>query len=159
MRFAVADFLVVAGSTLYTLFGNGGPGTRISIIAHGLGATTTITYLPLTNSNVYVKDTPASSYPINDVIGPLYVVQLVDASNGIGGTYRTQYGYYGGRSDLTGRGFLGFRQMNTYDPQTNITTGTGFNQNFPLVGTTAWVWKGIGPQALNTTNSAGSLRL
>lgn len=146
------DFLVAGSNTLYTMFGNGGPGNLITNITNGVGATTSITYLPLTNSGVYSKDT-TSTYPTLDVIGPLYVVQRVDASNGIGGTYSTIYGYYGAKSDLTGRGFLGFRQMNTYDPQTNITTGTGFNQNFPFVGTTAWEWKGTSSQTFNSTSN------
>jgi hypothetical protein len=146
------DFLIAGNNTLYTFFANGGPGNLVTTITTGLGATTTITYLPLTDGNVYAKDT-TSFYPTLDVIGPLYVVLEVDASNGIGGTYRTQYAYYGAKSDLSGRGFLGFRQMNTYDPQTNILAGTGFNQNFPLIGTTAWIWKGIGSQALNSASN------
>jgi len=148
-----SDFIITGTNTLYTYLGNGGPGNLVTTITTGLEATTSITYQPLTNSAVYTKDT-TSLYPTLDVIGPLYVVRQVDASNGIGGTYSTTYGYWGAKSDLNGRGFLGFQQMNATDLQTNIVTGTGFNQNFPLVGTVAWVWRGIWPNPLNyTTNT------
>jgi Salmonella virulence plasmid 65kDa B protein/Insecticide toxin TcdB middle/N-terminal region/FG-GAP-like repeat/Domain of unknown function DUF11 len=145
------DFVVFGPNTLYTYFGNGGPGNLITSITSGLGATTQITYLPLTNASVYTNEA-TSGYPTLAVIGPLYVVAQVDASNGIGGLYSTSYGYYGGKSDLNGRGFLGFRQMNTVD-QTGIVTRTGFNQNFPFIGTTASEWKGTASQALNSTNN------
>jgi Salmonella virulence plasmid 65kDa B protein/Insecticide toxin TcdB middle/N-terminal region/FG-GAP-like repeat len=122
-------------------------------ITTGLGATTAITYLPLTNgTNIYIPDT-GFNYPVINLSAPLYVAARVDTSNGIGRTYSTIYGYYGAKSDLSGRGFLGFRQMNTVDLQTNVVTGTGFNQNFPFIGTVAWEWKGTASQAFNSSSN------
>jgi Salmonella virulence plasmid 65kDa B protein/FG-GAP-like repeat/Insecticide toxin TcdB middle/N-terminal region len=121
----------------------------------GLGATTSVTYAPLTTAGVYTKGSGAV-YPQQDTQGALYVVRQVDAPTGVSSpaSYTSTYGYWGARFDLAGRGFLGFAQMNANDPQTNIVVGTGFNQNFPLIGTVAWEWKGIWPQALNyTTNT------
>jgi hypothetical protein len=83
----------------------------------GLGLTTTIAYKPLTDSAVYAKDTDAA-YPVVDVAGASYVVREVSAANGIGGTYSSTYGYKGGKSDLNGRGFLGFRMRSALDLQT-----------------------------------------
>jgi hypothetical protein len=120
----------------------------------GLGATTNITYAPLTQAGVYTKGSGAV-YPQQDVQGPLYVVSQVDAPTGVGSPafYTSTYHYWSARFDLVGRGFLGFAQMNVNDPQTGIVTGTAFNQNFPLIGTVAWEWKGIWPQALNSTSN------
>lgn len=123
----------------------------------GLGATTTVSYAPLTSS-VYTKGSGAV-YPQQDAQGAMYVVNAVSAPTGISSpaSYWSNYSYSGARFDLLGRGFLGFAQMNTYDQQTNIYTGTGFNQNFPFIGTVAWEQKGIGNQVLNTTNNAYQL--
>src|ERR1043166_2825893 len=120
----------------------------------GLGATTSITYAPLTNAGVYTKGSGAV-YPQQDVQGPLYVVSQVDAPTGIGNpaSYTSTYHYWSARLDLAGRGFLGFAQMNVNDAQTGITTATGLNQTFPFIGMAAWEWKGIGPQTLNSTTN------
>lgn len=120
----------------------------------GLGATTTVYYAPLTPGGVYGKGSGAV-YPQQDIQGALYVVYRVDAPTGISSpaSYTSTYGYWGARLDLAGRGFLGFAQINTYDQQTNITSATGFNQNFPLIGTTAWEWKGASQPLNSTTNT------
>jgi RHS repeat-associated protein len=120
----------------------------------GIGATTNVSYAPLTTGGVYTKGSGAV-YPQQDAQGALYVVSRVDAPTGIANpaTYTSLYGYYYARFDLAGRGFLGFQQMNIYDAQTGITAATGFNQNFPLIGTAAWEWKGIWPQTLNSTSN------
>jgi Salmonella virulence plasmid 65kDa B protein/FG-GAP-like repeat/Insecticide toxin TcdB middle/N-terminal region len=125
-----------------------------STFTTGLGATTRVTYAPLTAAGVYTKGSGAV-YPQQDTQGALYVVSRVDAPTGVASpaSYTSTYGYWGARFDLAGRGFLGFSQMNTYDVQTGITTGTGFNQNFPFTGTVAWEWKGIWPQTLNSNNN------
>jgi uncharacterized repeat protein (TIGR01451 family) len=148
-----SDFAVFGSSTLYTLLGNGGPGYLVTGIATGLGATTAITYQPLTNGGVYTKNT-TSIYPTLDVVGPLYVVSRVDASNGIGGTFSSAYSYAGAKSDFNGRGFLGFAQMNTLDLQTGIAGATYFNQAFPLIGTVATELKTLNGNTLNRTDSA-----
>jgi uncharacterized repeat protein (TIGR01451 family) len=146
------DFLVAGNDTLYTFFGHGGPGNLVTTITNGLGATTSITYQPLTNSNVYSKDT-TSSPPTLDVIGPLYVVARVDASNGIGGTYSTTYTYAGAKSDFSGRGFLGFRQMAATDLQTSIVQTTNYRQDFPYVGLALSATKTVAGQTLNQSNN------
>jgi RHS repeat-associated protein len=105
----------------------------------GLGATTNVSYLPLTSPGVYSKGSGAV-YPQQDTQGALYVVNRVDAPTGISnsGPYTSIYGYVGARFDLWGRGFLGFQQMNTYDAQTRIYTRTAFRQDFPFIGMVDW---------------------
>jgi hypothetical protein len=91
----------------------------VSTVTSGLGATTTVSYKPLTTSSVYTKDT-GHVIPIIDFLAPTYVVSRVDTSNGVGGTFSTTYTYAGAKADVSGRGFLGFRQVTATDLQTNI---------------------------------------
>ena len=149
-----ADFALVgiSNSTLVTFLNSGSVPDLLTSITSGLGATTTITYAPLTQSTVYTKDTNAT-YPVVDMTGPIQVVSRVDTANGIGGTYGTTYSYAGAKSNVLGR-FLGFRQMTVQDLQTNIVQTTNFRQDFPFIGMVESVTKRLGAQTLNqSTNS------
>jgi hypothetical protein len=119
----------------------------------GLGATTTVSYAPLT-AGVYAKGSGAV-YPQQDAQGAMYVVNSVGTPTGLSSpaVYTSYYSYSGARFDLWGRGFLGFEQMNIYDPQTGILVMTGFNQTFPLIGMVHWEQKQIGSQLLNATTN------
>jgi hypothetical protein len=131
------DYLINQGTQNFVFLSNG-PTFLVSSITTGLGATTSISYAPLT-TNVYTKDTGANAahYPIVDLQMPLYIVAQADASNGVGGKYSSGYAYVGGKVDLGGRGFLGFRQMVVADLQTNIHQTTTFRQDFPFIGRAA----------------------
>jgi len=59
------------------------------------------------------------------------------AWDGIGGTYSSTYYYAGAKADQSGRGFLGFRQMQVTDLQTSISATTFFRQDYPYIGLTA----------------------
>jgi hypothetical protein len=114
--------------------------------------TTSITYAPLTNTSIYSKDGTAS-YPQVDVQAPIYVVSQVTTSNGVGGTYSSNYSYAGAKLDLTGRGFLGFRQMTVKDPQTGITDITNYLQSFPYLGLVGSATKSSGSQTLGQSTN------
>jgi Insecticide toxin TcdB middle/N-terminal region/FG-GAP-like repeat len=148
-----ADFLMFSGDTVWAFLANGVAVDLIGSIATGLGATTAVGYAPLTNSNVYTKDT-TSIYPIQDTQGPFYVVSRVDTSNGIGGTYSLTYAYAGAKLDLSGRGFLGFRQISTTDLQTNIVQTTTYGQSFPYIGLMGITTKTLGSLTLNQATSS-----
>ncbi len=108
---------------------------RLNTIDNGLGANILISYKPLTNSTVYVKDTSpyASSYPLIDLQNPLYVVSSVSSSNGLSGTLTTNYKYGGLKSDLNGRGSLGFRWTETTQAD-GLTTRIESRQDWPYTG-------------------------
>ncbi len=95
--------------------------------------TTTVTYGRLNDPTVYTKGTGAT-YPIQDAIGAQYVVSKVLASDGIGGTYETDYKYAGAKTDLLGRGFLGFSQVTVSDPQLRTAETTVYRVDFPFTG-------------------------
>jgi hypothetical protein len=139
-----------AGATYISTFQAGGPPIyQLNAVTNGLGATTAFTYQLLTNGNIYTKDT-TSTYPFVDVQAPIYVVSRVDTSNGVGGTYSTTYSYAGAKADLSGRGFLGFRQVKATDPQTNIVATTNVRQDYPFIGLTSSATKVLGTQTLNS---------
>jgi hypothetical protein len=106
---------------------------QLSSVTNGLGATTTITYKPLTDGTVYTKDS-TGIYPATDIQAPMYVVSSVSSSNGIGGTYSSTYNYVGAKSHLTGGGFLGFRETANTDVKTGIISTTTYHQDYPYHG-------------------------
>jgi len=110
----------------------GNPDILVSIYI-GLGATTTLTYKPLTDPSVYTKGAGAI-YPVQDVQAPMYVVSETATDDGIGGQSRTAYRYAGARAHLQGRGFLGFAALEQTDLQTGIVTRTDYSQSFPNIG-------------------------
>ena len=82
---------VPSGNTSVALSGSmATPPDLLATITTGLGAVTTITYKPLTDNSVYIKE-PGSNYPTLDIQAPLYVVSTSSTSNGIGGTRNTNY--------------------------------------------------------------------
>ena len=148
-----ADFAFVGATSIATFVASGPQFYQLNHFTTGLGATTAISYQPLTNNAVYVKDT-TSIYPVLDVQMPIYVVSRVDTSNGIGGTYSTTYGYFGAKADPVARGFFGFRQMQALDLQTNILSTTNFRQDYPYIGLTASQTKTLNGTTLSATYNA-----
>ena len=146
------DFAFMDATHIYTNFIGGGAFDVITTTTSGLGAANTMTYAPLTSASIYSKDNTAS-YPVQDMQSPLYVVSRVDSSNGIGGTYSATYGYAGAKLDLSGRGFLGFRQTSTTDLQTSIVQITNYGQAFPYIGLLTSTTKSLNALTLNQANS------
>lgn len=131
----------------------------ISNITTGLGATTALTYQPLTNSAIYTKDT-TSVFPTFDTQLPMFVVSRVDVSSGVGGVISMTYAYAGGKTDINGRGFLGFRQLAATNVQTSILQATNYRQDFPYMGLVASSSKSLASLTLNlTTNTYGATSL
>ena len=110
-----------------------------------LGTITSLTYKPITDSSVYIKDTSATVgnvycpveagvYPVNNIQEPQYVVSTATVSDGNGGVLTNNYKYAGAKVHLTGRGSLGFRVQDVYQADTNIVTSTYFRQDYPYIG-------------------------
>lgn len=114
-----------------------GPGGQLpdlmNSITNGLGATTAITYKPITDGSVYTKDTTAT-YPMLDIQAPMYVVSQIKASDGVGGQFSNTYSYFGAKADLKGRGFLGFKQVKITDTQSGIVDQVTYRQDYPYIG-------------------------
>ncbi len=114
----------------------------MTTVSNGIGSTITVAYDRLNKNNpLYTKcpNNPSSyacgdAYPTKAVDGAIYVVSRIDSSNGVGGTYSSTYAYGGAKTDLKGRGFLGFAQVAVTDLQTNVVQTTNYHTDFPYVG-------------------------
>jgi Salmonella virulence plasmid 65kDa B protein/Insecticide toxin TcdB middle/N-terminal region/FG-GAP-like repeat len=146
------ELVVRGGDGALGIFTTVGPTDLLSSVTNGLGATTAVGYQPLTNTSVYTKDSGAV-FPVVDIQGQLYVASRVASSNGVGGTYSSTYTYAGARMDLSGRGFLGFRQMAVNDLQTGITDVTTYRQDFPYLGLVASTSRLFGAQVLGQSTN------
>jgi hypothetical protein len=131
----------------------------VTTVTTGLGATTALTYQPLTSSAVYTRDSNAVD-PTVDMQLPMFVLSRLDGSNGVGGTNSFTYSYAGAKSDLYGRAFLGFRQITATDLQTNIVQTTNYRQDYPFIGLVTSATKTLGATTLSqTTNTYGATSL
>ncbi|MDQ8203358.1 RHS repeat-associated core domain-containing protein [Pelagicoccus sp. SDUM812003] len=135
----LTDHTAAAGIDGFYL-SSGKPGTRISKIVNGLGYETEIDYSPLTDPLVYTRgEKLLDLYPIRDVMDTRRVVSRVAKDNGSisGATHLKNeflYTYAGGRTDLSGRGFLGYQAFGTLDYNTGFLSYQFVAQSFPMTG-------------------------
>ena len=142
-------------STLYS-FATGTPGHLASTIIDGLGAKTSLTYLPMSNSTVYTRGTGAV-YPVSDFSSSMQIVSQITTDNGLGGTTSISYKYEGAKIHQQGKGFLGFSKTTV----TNATAGTltetlaGYHATYyyPQVNTVANKLSPSGTTIETTTNT------
>jgi RHS repeat-associated protein len=73
-------------------------------------------------------------FPDVDFQAPLYVVSGFSATDGIGGTYRNDFQYFGARRHLQGRGFGGFESQRISDSRTGLVTVDYAERAFPYTG-------------------------
>jgi RHS repeat-associated protein len=116
-------------------------------VDNGLGATTNITYDRLNKNAPFYTKGSGAAYPAQDLDYAMYVVAKVDSSNGLATTsctqanltncFTTTYAYAGARTDLAGRGFLGFTSVASTDSRTGIKQTTVYRTDFPYAGLVA----------------------
>lgn len=124
------------------------PRNVITRITNGLGAITQIKYGSLNNGFLYSPDAGSRNAlswgrgsPVQDLHAPMHVVSRASSSSPIAGDPNAMatvhYRYTGAKVQAGGRGFLGFREIQTIDPnQSNgfVVTTTSYSQNFPFIG-------------------------
>lgn len=122
---------------------------------NGLGATTNVSYEPLTNKGVYKRGGEAgypalsnTNYgfgsPVLDVLAPIYVASQASSSAPIKGaptaTSTLYYRYSGALMQSGGRGFLGFFETWSFDNNDAAATSqfvvstNRYAQSYPVVG-------------------------
>jgi RHS repeat-associated protein len=99
----------------------------------GHGNVVEFAYASLTAA-AYTRHSDAR-YPSQDYAGSLPVVTGLSVSDGVGGTQRLAFSYYGGRSNLQGRGFEGFDARLAVDERNGLRQWQYFSRDFPLTGT------------------------
>jgi RHS repeat-associated protein len=91
-------------------------GNLLKSVTNGIGKTIQLSYQPLTytttsdNKTFYTKGS-SSTYPVTDIQMPLYCVKNIVVPNGQGGLLTTDFAYAEARAQLTGVGYLGFKNQ------------------------------------------------
>ncbi len=150
------DELVMSSANLWQVRDHRSPQVDVvTKFSDGLGNYFEPTYEPLSISSHYDQyyfGTPPEDRSFQE---PFFVVTDLKANNGIGGSYTNTYRYWGAKMNLKGRGFLGFRQMRTYDTRegTRIYRNL-YRQDFPFVSRLEWreVWLGDWSSRINKTD-------
>lgn len=140
-------------SSRMNLFLNIGPDQpMIQRVTNGHGIFTSFAFKPLTDASVYTKGT-GSPYPCYDLQASMYVVSSVTSRNGIDGDAFTgagagtpgentvAYRYEGAWTCLDGRGFQGFKAVETKDETSGIITRS---ESLPLTVTNGSVTTVLG---------------
>ncbi len=144
----------------------------VTRITDGIGAITDIHYQPLTNAGVYRRDTGALTAaatngrgsPTFDLLAPMYVVARAGSSaptyDDSAAMAEVGYRYAGAKLQSGGRGFLGFREIATFDgvhdatPARHIVSHTAYRQDFPFVGSPHLTEKRVVASALSYGSTA-----
>jgi RHS repeat-associated protein len=110
----------------------GAPPDLLGSVADGNGNSVSPTYTSIVRNN-YTKYADAT-YPYQNYVGPLYVVNQFTATDGAAGTYLKSFWYYGAWMNLQGRGFAGFMTKRTYDSRNGLYAYDYFSRAFPYTG-------------------------
>ncbi len=144
-----ADELWLKKASGDTLYNFGFAPELVTSISNGVGASVSAAYDTLSKNGAFYSKGTGAAYPQADLDGPYYVVKSLSTSNGIGGTYTTNYAYAGAKIDVTAPpvavpkwnllypGLLSFSSMTATDAQTGLVTKTIFHTDLPLTGIVA----------------------
>jgi len=127
-------------------------------VQNEFGVRTEFSYNLLTNDAYYLRPTAPVAFPIQNFISPKYVTTKLRRSDGIGGMLATDYTYAYGRTDVHGRGFLGFQMFESYDEITGYATTENVSQAFPWIGMTNSVETDYGASLVSKTTNTLAAR-
>ncbi|MDY0743341.1 FG-GAP-like repeat-containing protein [Paucibacter sp. R3-3] len=135
-RMDLATYVETSSSTGYWtigLSGHGGFQNLLDTVTNGVGQQTRFVYKRLNDPSIYTigADLP---YPKAPLRGSGPVVASMQTGNGVGGWLTTDFQYEANRTDLSGRGVLGFQKRRAIDRAKNITTQTTVSQDYPTIG-------------------------
>ncbi|MEO6080370.1 MAG: SpvB/TcaC N-terminal domain-containing protein, partial [Steroidobacteraceae bacterium] len=119
-------------TTIYPHNGTSLAPDMLASIVDGFGVTHTPTYTRIERSNYSAYNDAV--YPARDVTRGRYVVKKVTATDGIGGTFDTDYNYFGAQVNLQGRGFAGFEKIQSVDSRNGVMREQKFKREFPYNG-------------------------
>ena len=115
--------------------GAGTPPDLLSSVSDGYGNSASPSYVSIAQSD-YTSGTDAT-YPYQNYMGPMYVVNRVtfsDPSNAPSGTYYQTYSYADAWTNLQGRGFSAFEKVQRYDSRSALWETLYNDVKFPWTG-------------------------
>jgi len=123
-------------------------------VTNGLGSVTSVAYKAAKDDSLYTPGASVS-YPIREVRGSNPVVSDVWQDTGGTATAQFSYQYSGNRTDLSGRGSLGFHSFVTLDRQTGLFKYQFLAQSFPMTGLThrEETYRNTAPNTFNIISS------
>lgn len=122
---------------------------KVASVTNGLGATTSVTYKPLSDSNVY-SHTTQTVVPDSAIVPCpplLHAVSQVTTDDGAAGQQTVNYQYGGLKAHLKGKGVLGM----SYTKATNTTQGTA-----TASGVSEWNCESLLPKLTYTRQFLGN---
>jgi len=125
----------------------------LTVVADGFGAETKVEYSTLVGDAnngkaLYTPDSTKPAFPQVPGSRGMQVVKKVSTSNGKGSYNNRFYNYSGTKTDIQGRGFLGFANIQITDVAADVVTSTDYYQTFPYTGK---------PDTRTVKNAAGDL--
>ena len=135
-------------------FASGTPSHLVNTVIDGIGAKTSFSYQPMSNSAVYTRGSGAI-YPVNDFSSSAQLVSQVSSDNGIGGTTSITYKYEGAKMHRQGKGALGFSKLTTTDITAGILTETlsGYHNSYYYPQVNTVTKKTPGGEPIETTSN------
>jgi RHS repeat-associated protein len=127
----LADIVTIGGNgDLRAFVRKGTRSDLLKSVQDGMRYQTSLAYAPLSDGRVYssVSGVGPCSYPVLCVRGGAWVVSRVDMlSSAWSDGARFDYSYAGGRRDVRGRGWLGFRQRVVKNSVSGTTATTTYD--------------------------------
>lgn len=120
----------------YAHSGAGSPPDLLTSVTDGFGNSASPTYVSLVQNNYSENGYGTPTYPDEVWIAPMYVVSTTTFSDpsSTGGTYHQNFWYYGGWTNLQGRGFEAFYATDTTDSRNALQDYKYYERSFPYTG-------------------------
>lgn len=115
-------------SRLFNLY-QGKSNMLVQSVTNGFNSKTAITYKPMTDDNNFYTKGAYSTFPVNTVQLPLYMVSSASGNNGVGGVNTIDYRYETAKIHRQGKGFLGIMKFTSSNATANIKTIQNFGYN------------------------------
>jgi RHS repeat-associated protein len=128
------------GSTSVQYYAHNGAGQLPDLatsFTDGYGNSASPSYVSLVRNNYTENGYGTATYPDEVWIAPMYVVNTTyfsDPSSSSGGTYHQNFWYYGGWTNIQGRGFEGFYATDKIDSRNGLYDYKYFERSFPYTG-------------------------
>lgn len=105
----------------------------LQAVTNGLGQVSEFSHAALSSAGLYTPGADVA-YPRRNQAPVMTVVSQMRTGNAVGGWLSTGYSYEGLRTDLQGRGPLGFSAVKSTDQASGISTTTRYSQDYPSTG-------------------------
>ena len=126
------------------------PDLLVSVV-DGVKAGIELVHLPMTYEPEFYEKGSLATYPSRDYISSRYLTRQVVKSDGKGEEYHSFYSYAGARTDVSGRGFLGFQSIRVKKSD-GAELETSYRRDFPFAGSVGYQYLKVGITPISFTS-------